>query len=670
MKLGVCYYPEHWPQARWAEDARMMRAAGLDYVRISEFSWSLMEPEEGRFDWVWLDKAIQTLAGAGLQVVLCTPTAAPPAWMVRRCPQILPVDAQGRTRQFGSRRHYCANSPEYQEHTRRIVTAMAERYGAHPALAAWQIDNEFDCHNTARCYCPRCAAAFREWLQRRYGTLDALNDAWGTVFWSQSYSDWEQIDPPMLVVAGPNCSQELDFYRFSSDSVVAYQQQQLDILRGLSERRICTNLMGDLPYVNYHDLGKNLDFIAWDSYPTGFAEQMALELYQPGEPRPAGLAFDLGDPYVTNFHHDLTRGLNPAPYWVMEQQAGSINWGKLNPGVRPGAVRLWTWQALAGGADAVMYFRWRACLYAQEQYHSGLLHHDATPDVGYHEVISLLPERAQMAEIAAQPAPAPQVAILSDYDDLWSLQLQPHRQDYTYPRAQFRLYAALQRLGIPCDIVSPRAELKRYGLVLAPSLLVVDETIAANLRAYVQGGGNLLLGVRSGFKTASNKVTDQTLPGLLREMAGVAVREWHALPPGIGYGVAGAALASAGCALGLGQATFWAERLDAQGTTAGAHWTYNSGPFDGAAAFSEHAFGAGRCYYWGWYPTPAQAEGLLGWLAARLDIQRLAELPEGVIAARRGKFTLLFNFTDQQQTARVGGREVVMGGRGIQVIGA
>ncbi len=656
MKLGVCYYPEHWPQERWAEDARLMRAAGLDYVRIGEFAWALMEPEEGRFAWDWLDRAVETLSGEGLKLVLCTPTAAPPAWLVRRYPQVLPVDAQGYTRQHGSRRHYCANSPEYHRHTRRIVTALAQRYANHPAVVAWQVDNEFDCHNTARCYCPRCAAAFREWLKRRYGSLEALNEAWGAIFWSQTYQDWEQIEPPVMTVADPNCSHVLDYWRFSSDSVVAYQQMQLDLLRSHTDRRICTNLMGDAPYVDYHHLARNLDFIAWDSYPTGYAEKMAEGLYLPGQPRPQEPAYDLGDPYVSGYYHDLTRGLNPHPYWVMEQQAGSINWGRLNPGVRPGAVRLWTWHALAGGAEAVMYFRWRACLYGQEQYHSGLLHHDATPDLGYREVLEMLPERARMAEIAAQPAPAPQVALLSDYDDLWALELQPHRQDYGYQRAQFGLYAALQRLGIPCDIVSPRADLGRYRLVLAPSLMVVDEEIASNLRAYVEGGGSLVLGVRSGFKTASNRVTDQTLPGLLRGLAGASVTEWHALPPGAGYDLAGAAGQT-------GPATFWAEQLNLEG--AAAHWRYTSGPFDGAPAFSENRFGAGRCFYWGWYPTPEQAGEVLGWLARRLGIERLAELPQGVIAARRGRFLLLLNFTNQQQTARVQGREVVVPGRGV-----
>lgn len=657
MKLGVCYYPEHWPPERWAEDARLMRAAGLDYVRIGEFAWGLLEPEEGRFDWAWLDRAIETLAGAGLKLVLCTPTAAPPAWLSRGYPQTLPVDAQGHTRQFGSRRHYCANSPQYREHTRRIVRALGERYGSHPQLVAWQIDNEFDCHNTARCYCPRCAAAFREWLQQRYGTLAALNTAWGAAFWSQAYSDWAQIEPPVMTVAGSNCSHLLDYWRFSSDSVVAYQQIQLDLLRRYTDRRICTNLMGDLPYVDYHRLARNLDFIALDSYPTGFAEQMAPDLYQPGEPRPQGLAFDLGDPYVTNFYHDLTRGLNPAPYWVMEQQAGSINWARLNPGVGEGAVRLWTWQALAGGAEAVMYFRWRACLYGQEQYHSGLLHHDASPDVGYRELLSMLAERAQMAEIAAGPLPAPRVALLSDYDGLWAAQMQPHRQDYACSRAQFRLYTALQRLGIPCDIVSPRADLSRYALVLAPSLLVVEESVAANLRAYVQGGGNLVLGVRSGFKTASNQVTDLPLPGLLREMAGVTVTDWHALPDGVEYALEPS---------WVGPATFWAERLIL--SQAGAHFSYPSGPFKGAAAFSEQVFGQGRCYYWGWYPTPEQARAVLEWLAARLNIPRLAEVPEGVIAQQRGRYTLLFNFTDRPQTARVADRQVVVAGRGVLIL--
>jgi hypothetical protein len=230
MQFGVCYYPEHWPEARWAEDARQMRALGLSIVRIAEFAWSRIEPQEGRFAWEWLDRAVATLSAAGLKIVLGTPTAAPPAWLSRGYPDTLPVDEQGRRRNFGSRRHYCPNHPAYRRFSRRIVSLMAAHFAAHPAVVGWQIDNEFGGGGTARCYCEHCADAFRRWLQARYGTLEALNQAWGTVFWSQEYSAWEQIGPPILTGSAANPSHTLDYYRFASDSWVDYQQMQLEAL--------------------------------------------------------------------------------------------------------------------------------------------------------------------------------------------------------------------------------------------------------------------------------------------------------------------------------------------------------------------------------------------------------------------------------------------------------
>ncbi len=667
MKLGVCYYPEHWPEDRWPEDARLMRAAGLDLVRIAEFAWAKMEPAEGRYDWSWLDRAIDTLAAAGLQVVLGTPTATPPAWLVRAHPEVLPVDSQGRVRQFGSRRHYCANSPVYRDYTTRIVTALAHRYAAHPAVVGWQIDNEFGCHDTARCYCPRCAAAFREWLKARYGSLEALNQAWGTVFWSQTYSGWEQILPPNLTVTEPNASQVLDYYRFSSDSVVAYQQLQLDLLRRLTHgQRITHNLMGNFPDLDYHKLSQPLDFVCWDSYPTGYAEVQAESLYLPDEPRPP-VAYDVGDPYVTGFCHDLTRGLKQGPYWVMEQQPGGINWARLNPGVRPGAVRLWTWHALGSGAEAVVYFRWRACRFAQEQYHTGLLKHDASPDTGYEEVLRLLPEREQMARLAAEPV-QPQVAMLLDYNDLWALQLQPHHRDFGYLRLLFRYYAALARLGLAVDLVSPQADLGRYKLVLAPSLHLAGEALAVALERYVEAGGALLLGVRSGFKTPTNLVTDQPLPGALHRLAGASVRYWHALPPGVSFpyqsGIPG---------LG-GQAGLWAEALEPDPDTEGA-WKrarllahYTAGPFAGLGALTQADLGAGRVWYAGWYPAPAQAQALLAYLAAELGLETIPNLPEGMLVCRRGGCQVWLNFTETPQTVPYGETSITIEPRNLRVI--
>lgn len=663
MKLGVCYYPEHWSPERWPIDARLMREAGLSLVRVAEFAWQRMEPEEGEFTWEWLDQAIEILAAEGLRVILGTPTATPPAWLCKAYPDILPVDAQGRRRRFGSRRHYCSTSAVYRRHTERIVTAMAQRYGHHPAVMGWQIDNEFGCHGTARCYCDECAASFRRWLKTKYETLEALNEAWGAVFWSQAYGDWEEINPPHLTVTEPNPSHALDYYRFSSDTVVEYQQLQISHLTAhiSHSQLITTNFMGNFTDLDYHALARPLDFVTWDSYPTGHAERNAETLYAASEARPA-LAYDAGDPYVTGFCHDLIRGLKPhQPFWVMEQQCGNINWASYNTGVRSGTVRLWTWHALASGAEAVVYFRWRATLFAQEQHHSGMLHHDGTPDVGYADALAMRAERALMDEIAVAPL-TPQVALLLDYHDLWALQLQPHRKDFSYLRHLFVFYQALQRLGLPVDIVSPESDLSAYKLVITPTAFLADAALAAALTAYAQTGGTVLLGVRSGFKTLSNTVTDQPLPGPFRPLVGATIANWHALPPGIGYDFESSIP-------GLtGPATIWAESLQIPTSNLRPLVHYTSGPFASLAALTENNVGRGRALYLGWYPTVAQAEALLKHLAARVGINPIAQVTPGLVAAQRGAYTLLLNFTDAPLTATVRGQPCLVAARNIKVI--
>lgn len=660
MRFGVCYYPEHWPEARWAEDARLMRAAGIEMVRIAEFAWAQMEPAAGRYDWAWLDRAIETLAAAGHTVILGTPTAAPPAWLTRTYPEILRVDGDGRSRDHGTRRHYCPNSPIYREQSRRIVAAMVERYGQHPAVVGWQTDNEIGGGHTARCYCDRCAAAFREWLQARYGSLDALNAAWGAVFWSQTYSDWAQIRPPSDHIDKKNPSHELDYYRFASDSFVAYQQEQVDIIRqGAPGRFVTHNFMGLYRDLDQFDLARTLDLATWDNYPTGNPERWRQLLYPPGMDTrrcdPA-YAYDVGDPIITALAHALTRGLKDAPFWVMEQQCGQINWGEVNPGVRAGTPRLWAWHALAEGAEALVYFRWRATLLAQEQYHSGLLRHDGSPDVGWADQQRLLAEKTLLDAVAAQPFTA-EVALLFDFADLWALQLQPHRADFDYLRHLYVYYQALQRMGIAVNLAEAGADLTRYKLVIAPTLHLVDAARAARLEAYVRQGGTLLLGVRSGFKTTSNVVTDAPLPGLLRPLTGAQVTSWQSLPLAVGWAVTTDIPDLAGAA------TYWVETLRPEGAAVLAQYA------EGAAALTEHGVGDGRCLYLGWYPAGAQAAALLRYLAGRLNIASCAVLPPGMVAARRGPYTLLLNFAEGAGTAVVGGEAISVPGRDVRVVG-
>jgi beta-galactosidase len=681
MRLGVCYYPEHWPEERWATDAAQMRELGLEIVRMGEFAWAKMEPQEGHFEFGWLDRAIDVMAGAGLRVVLGTPTVCPPAWMVRADPGILPVDAEGRRRNFGGRRHYCPNNARYRAHAARIVTALAERYGRDERVIGWQIDNEFGGGSTGRCYCDTCAAAFRDWLRARYSSLDGLdglNEAWATVFWSQTYTAWDQIGPPILQLNQPNPSHALDYRRFSSDSIASFAREQVAILRAHAPGQwTTTNLMGLFSDLDHFDLAAGFDFVTWDSYPTGNLERWEAACYG-DELKPAGgrpYAYDVGDPYVTGFAHELTRGLLARPFWVMEQQAGQINWGRVNPSPRDLTVRLWTWHDLAAGADVCMYFRWRACLFAQEQYHSGLLHHDASPDLGHREVASLAADRAALARLAAAPA-RPRVALLFSYDDLWALELQPHRAGFSYLRLAFAWYRALARLGIAVDIV-PASERQRratgqrpltdYAALIAPTLHVVDPAEASILSAWVEAGGHLLFGVRSGFKTPSNRVTPAPLPGVLRGLAGAAVTDWHALPTGVSYsldwmGVPG---------LDAGSAGIWAEALEPDdGTDVLAR--YSGGPFAGSAAVTEHVCGSGAVTYVGVHPTLEVCAALASRVAAPASVERLTPegrlLPDGLLAIRRGAEAIVLNFTDGRLAATVGGMRVEVGPRSVAVV--
>jgi beta-galactosidase len=664
MKFGVCYYPEHWPEERWETDALMMVEAGIEIVRVAEFAWAKMEPEAGYYEWSWLDRAINLLGSAGLRVMLGTPTATPPVWLTRKNPDILRVDANGRRRDHGTRRHYCPNSPTYRGYSQEIVSAMAQRYGQHPHVFGWQIDNEWGGGHTARCYCKNCVIAFQEWLRERYGEISSLNDAWGTIFWSQTYAGWSQIHLPDQSIDKPNPSHVLDFYRFSSDSYVDYQKLQIDLVRRYApDHIVTTNFMGLYRDLDQFNLATDLDFVSWDSYPTGNLDRWQKHLYLSQDENVSSenqFAYDVGDPYITSLAHALTRGLKDQPFWVMEQQAGAINWGKVNPGIRPGTTRLWTWHALAEGADTIVYFRWRSTLFAQEQYHSGLLHHDGSAGVAMHDLAVLKAEQQLMDDIARQPNEA-KVALIVDFDDLWAIELQPHRRDYGYLKHLFVYYCACQRLGIQVDVIPASADLHRYSLVIAPTLHIVDEVNVERFAHYVKSGGLLLLGVRSGFKSESNLVTAQSLPGPLRSITGTTILNWQSLPETYGWELS--------TELGelQGQAAYWVEVLQPESESVRVLVSYSSGPYSGQAAMVENPLGQGCVYYQGWYPTEGQTLALIKYLSELNGLKRIADLPRGLIARRRGDSIILLNFTDNSFTAAVAGKTISVAPRDVVV---
>ncbi|CAM3959335.1 beta-galactosidase [Deinococcus marmoris] len=633
LQLGSCDYPEHVPQDRWVPYAKQQKELGLTYVRIAEFAWSRMEPRPGEYDWEWLDTAIDAYHAEGLRVVLCTPTPTPPAWLIRAHPEILPVDAQGRVREFGSRRQYDFASPIYRQHSRRITRAMAERYGEHPAVAGWQTDNEFGCHDTARSYGGASAEAFPVWLEKKYGTLEALNVAWGNVFWSMEYDGWGQIRPPNLTVTEPNPSHVLDFYRFASAMVAEFQAEQVAILRELSPGRFVThNFMIFETGFDHYEVAKGLDFVTWDNYPLGMLEFFA----------PSGSGDDVkthfartGQPDLIAFNHDLYRGLlggknalgrdgagTPNGPWVMEQQCGQVNWAPFNPLPADGAVQLWTAQAWAHGVDVVSYFRWRAATMAQEVMHSGLLRHDETPDRGFAEVAELDTAQFPVGKVSAR------IALLHDYESLWLYDQQKHSASLSYWTQTLTYYMALRGLGVDVDVIHADADLSGYAVIVAPAITLVSKERAAHWTAAVEAGAKLVCGPRTAFRTPGGETWADGQFGPLSELVGAKLLQYDSLRPTLSQKVTGGG--------GDFEAHAWAESYRTQ--NAETLYSYSGGPLDGQSAVIRNG---------GVTVIGAHSEKLIGSVLA--EVLRGAEvtvtpLPGGVRLSRRAGKVLLQNW--------------------------
>ena len=513
--LGVCYYPEHWLEQVWAEDAARMVDAGLKWVRIGEFAWSRLEPKPDEFQFEWLDRAISTLADAGLKIILGTPTATPPRWMLDRHPDMLAVDAEGRPRKFGSRRHYCFSHEGYLEESKRITRILAERYGPDTRIRAWQTDNEYGCHDTVISYSDAARTAFRTWCADRYGSVEALNEAWHNVFWSMEYDRFDQIDLPNLTVTEANPAHVMAFRRFSSDQVVRFNRAQTTILREHSKADLIHNYMGRETAFDHFDVGADLDIVSWDSYPIGFLSDRT-----PATEAHRARFLRQGDPDMQAFHHDLYRATGRGRMWVMEQQPGPVNWAPHNPAPLPGMARLWAWEAFAHGAEVVAYFRWRQAPFGQEQYHAGLLRPDSAPAPALAEARQVADELAEMPDAGTARG---DVALVFDYASAWAWETQPQGQDFDYFALVFAVYRGLRAKGLNVDIVHPSTDLTEYRLALAPGLYSWPEGFAERLPAVS------LLGPRAGAKTpemATPVPMPPAMPGLDTNVALV-----ETLPP-------------------------------------------------------------------------------------------------------------------------------------------
>jgi beta-galactosidase len=609
VKLGCCYYPEHWPEDWWAKDARRMAAMGLQLVRIGEFAWSRIEPEPGIYDWGWLDRAIETLHAAGLKVILGTPTATPPKWLVDRMPDMVAIDEQGRQRGFGSRRHYCFSHEGYRAEAVRIVTALAERYGRHPALHMWQTDNEYGCHDTVLSFSAAAASAFRGWLAARYGTPQALNEAWGNVFWSMEYRSFAEVDPPHLTVTEANPAHWLDYRRFCSDQVASFNREQVDILRTASPGvDITHNFMGFFTEFDHHYVGRDIDVATWDSYPLGFLEQF---WFSPEEKR---AYLRQGHPDIAAFHHDLYRGCSNGRWGVMEQQPGPVNWARFNPAPLPGMVMLWTLEACAHGAEFTSYFRWRQAPFAQEQMHAGLLRPDSTEAEAADEVRAAA---MHLDRLGPQQVLRANVAIVFSYEAAWVVGIQPQGQSFRYLELVFEWYQALRQRGLDVDIVSPDADLAGYRMVLVPSLPIMPEGFADKLTGLTCP---VLIGPRSGSKTASFCIPQDLAPGDFRKAIPITITRVESLRDGVSESGDGWAV------------TRWREDVASE-----------LAPDLTDAAGRGVVYRHGHIRYCAIWPDRALLRLLVDRMAGEADVP-LLDLPEGIRIRRTASHLFAFNY--------------------------
>ncbi|MFC8620333.1 beta-galactosidase [Micromonospora purpureochromogenes] len=632
---GADYNPEQWPEEVWAEDVALMRRAGVDLVSVGIFSWALLEPAPGRYEFGWLDRALDVLHDGGINVDLATATASPPPWLAHRHPETLPRTADGTVLWPGGRQAYCPSSPVFRERSLALVEAVAGRYAEHPAVVMWHISNELGCHNV-HCYCDVSAEAFRRWLRERYGDLDTLNAAWGTTFWSQRYGDWAEINPPRSAPTFANPTQQLDFLRFSSDEQRAQLRAEREVLARLVRQPVTTNFMigTGIKYLDYHSWASDVDMVSNDHYLTAADPLSHL-----------GLALAA----------DHTRGVAGGDPWLlMEHSTSAVNWQPRNVAKTPGQLRRNSLAHVARGADGVLFFQWRASRAGAEKFHSALVPHAGPDTKVFREVCRLGTDLKALAEVRGSRVDA-EVAILFDWEAWWGAELDSHPSvDVTYVDRLQALYGALWRAGVTTDVVHPSADLSGYKLVLVPTLYLVRDADAEALRRYVDGGGTALVTYFSGIVDEHDHIRLGGYPGAFRDLLGVRTEEFFPLREGERVRLDDGATADV-----------WTEWLHPEGAEVLA--SYADGPLPGVAALTRHRVGRGTAWYVGTRLDEAATDRLVARLLAEAGARPPVAAPTGVEVVRRrdGDRSWLFaiNHTDAEVRLDVTGTELLGGAR-------
>lgn len=516
MIFGAAYYPEHWDRSLWERDAKLMREAGFNLVRVGEFAWHDFEPEENRFVFQWLDDAIDVLNKQGIRVIVGTPTGTIPAWVATRYPTVMAMQNDGERLHFGVRKNYCFRDPDFLRLSLRITEEIAKHYANDKRVVGFQTDNEFDAPPRTSCRCDRCLNAFRDFLRERYKTIDALNKEWGTCFWGAEYNDFKEIGwPPVHAMANP--SFQLDLKRFQSNENVVYQQKQIDVLRKHAPGKFIThNMMGLYPDLNYYELGKPLDFASWDNYP----------LFLNGCAR-------ISD---TAFAHLVMYSVKEDNFLVMEEQSGPGGWETYPQQCQPGQMELFALQAVARGANGVMMFRWRTSVSGQEQYWHGILGHDNIPRRRYRETVRLGETLKKLAPFVLNAKPSANVGIFYDYDQIWATSQQPQNNSdpVSFRTIACEMARALVLSGADFGVVSARSKnFDGFRLIVCPPLYLTDPDLVKRLERCVRNGGNLLLTAGTGVKTINNVCRMEPLPGMFRTLSGLKeIDEYDVIPHG------------------------------------------------------------------------------------------------------------------------------------------
>jgi beta-galactosidase len=645
--LGAAWYPEQWDQATNDHDLETMEAAHIHVARVGEFAWSSMEPAEGKYDWTWLDHAIESAAKHHVAIVLGTPTAAPPAWLTTKYPETLRVDENGRRDEHGNRQQFSFANTKYRELAHGIAEAMAKRYGHNPNVVGWQLDNEY----AADSFDPEARAQWHAWLKRKYGTIDRLNTLWTTQYWSQTYDNFDEI-PARPKEENPALL--LDWRHFVSETWKSYSENQISAIRPSADARqfITTNTMGWFEGFDSYVVHSVLDIAAWDDYvsnPNGF------------------------DWANNGAAHDLTRGYKQKNFWVMETEPAFVNWRKTNNPLPKGQTREMAWQAVGHGADAVEYWQWRSALNGQEQYHGTLVGADGKPVPVYAEIQQVGDEFEKAGKALAGTTPVANVAVLHDFNSRWAIDFQRHAAKFDPVEELVDFYRPLRADAQGVDVIAPTAELNRYKLVVAPALNVLPQATADHLMAYVKQGGQLVLGPRSGMKNEYDGLWPNRQPGPLQTLLGGRVQEFYALGAPVTT-----SMTEGG---GQGKGDVWAELLEPLpgGEAAQAVAKYDAsagsaGWLDGQPSILTRQVGKGRITYVGFWPDAATLSALTrGWLKDAGVSPLIPNVPEGVeVCEREGQgrrvVVILNHTTEPQHVALPAGMTDLLNGGGASAV--